>query len=457
MSRWIDVTPSKWFYNEMVEAGNIYMADGAPFIESIPYNVFEPEAPYIYEEIKATKNQKIFTLSKAVTPSANNPLFVYIDGVQTVYEDVEGTKVTMFQAVREGAIVAFASYGIAKVNEYKRPVGLEAHAYPTYTLKKATNYTYNKNNSQYAEYVYAFGKQLRRVSIPEAEATADLQKALKKYIRYSTDSYYITPEGVIHVSYNLNNVTCKITYTTNEGFLKKNTEDFKPTSVGVIFLNRGFPQASATRAEGFVLINRLRQTFYNRFTDIDAVSYNLDTEVKAYNGQRIMSVQGSYTPVDGGLQVWVNDVLQTAGTDYEETNIYTVTFKNHLNDGDIVKFKAQKTKSSHLGDVGIVTYYTRSDTGATYNVNGTVGNADPENDSWWAPHILSLEQEILSSGELMVMGKPVKANGNSITVDGQMQAPTGDDHWFMPNSFMTRAEAVTIINRFRKLCLEKFL
>ncbi|NMA87004.1 MAG: hypothetical protein GX968_06735, partial [Tissierellia bacterium] len=85
MSRFLDVTSNKWYYNEIVEASNIILEDGEPLIVGIPYNVFMEGKPYIYQEFKATAGQKEFMLNKAITPSSDNPLFVYINGVQTVY------------------------------------------------------------------------------------------------------------------------------------------------------------------------------------------------------------------------------------------------------------------------------------------------------------------------------------------------------------------------------------
>lgn len=465
MGRWIDNLPNKWYYNEMVEAGDIYLEDGEPFVAGMPYNVFEPNAPFIYVEVKALAGQHTFTIDKVIEPSSNNPLYVYVNSIQTVYKEVvkdgTNTKISLFQGVEEGTIVTFASYGIAKVDNNGRPF-LNANnlQYPNYTLKGASSYVFDNYNSQFTEYVYAFGKQLKRARISNEEwvgASGNIQKVLRKYIKSNADTYVVSADGVIHLPYNLNNVTCKIIYTTNEGYNKKNTEEFVPTSPSVSFLNRLFPESKMTRAEGFVLLDRLRSSFYSRFTDIKAPTHNLSTEVNAYNGQRLVSISGSYVVGSGELKVWLNGIEQQVGRDYDETSPYTITFVDFLNDGDIVKFSANRTVSIKLKDVGTTTNYTRSDTGETFTLNGTIGNDNPEDDSWWAPNILALEQEFLSSGENMVEGVPVTANGLSIVVNGNMQAQDGPDLWFMPNSFMTRAAAVTIINRFRKLCLEKFL
>lgn len=463
MSKWIDVTPEKWYYNEMVEASNIYLEDGEPLITGIPYNVFEDGSPYIYREIKATGGQTSFQLDVKVVPTNDNPLYVYIDGIQTVYKTVNNngvnTTVELFQGVREGGTVSFASYGKPKINSFGRPTSTGNTIYPNYTLTKAGNYVRNTSNSQYYEYVYAFGKQLKRAAIPEVEWNSETnkQKVLRKYLRYETDIYYISPDGVIHLPYSLNGVSCKVVYATNEGFIKKNTEDFVPQSNSVVQVDRAFPRAWMTRAEGFVLLNRLRMTFYGRYTDHEAITNNLDREIYAYNGQRTVSVGGSYEVGAGTLEVWLNGEKQLLGDDYVESNEFTINFQEYLKDGDIVRVKNIKTRSTRLKDVGTHTSYTRIDTGNTVNINGTIGNPNPDDDSWWAYHILSLEQEILSNGDRMVEGMPVRADGDNVKVNGHLRPSPGDDIWFMPQSFMSRGEAIAIMNRFRKLCIEKLL
>ena len=65
----------------------------------------------------------------------------------------------------------------------------------------------------------------------------------------------------------------------------------------------------------------------------------------------------------------------------------------------------------------------------------------------------------------MVNGIPVKnittQDGVKVVEVGANKDPIhqgdGGETWFMPNSFMTRAQATTILNRFRKLILERFL
>ncbi|GEM_PF-3344452 len=474
MSRFLDVTSNKWYYNEIVEASNIILEDGEPLIVGIPYNVFEPTKPYIYQEFKATAGQKEFTLNKAITPTNDNPLFVYINGVQTVYKEVaaEGgkTKVTLYSGAPANAIVAFASYGVPKLDEFGRPTQTsgESIRYPNKRLKGYANYYYNPFYRDKREYVSVFGKYLKRANITQEEWDADpnrRQEVLRKHISYHDDVYFIAPDGILHVPYNLNGVTCKVTYLTNEGYIKVNTEEVTPVTDTILHYNRVFPDAYITRAEAFVLVDRLRRTFYSRFSDTKASTHILDVEIEAYDWQRAVSIPGRYDVGKNDIEVYLNGKKQKVGVDYEEYDGYTIVFKNYLKEGDIVRIKREKNKSNHLADVGVHTKYYRVDKGTYHNVNGTVGNADPRDDSWWAPHILALEQEMLSSGELMVNGMPVKEiteheGVKTVKVDSNknpVHQGEGGEMWFMPNTFMTRAHAVTILNRFRKLMMERFL
>lgn len=474
MSNFIDVTPNKWYYNEIIEASGIILEDEKPLIEGIPYNVFEEGKPYIYKEFRATAGQKEFTLDKEITPSNDNPLFVYINGVQTVYKDVvpsDGkTKITLYSGVPKDALVSLASYGKPKIDEYGRPTqtALESIRYPNKRLKGYANYYYNPFYRNKREYVSAFGRNLQRVNIPQEEWDLEptkRQEVLRKYIGYRNNVYFIAPDGILHVPYNLNGVTCKVVYLTNEGYIKVNTEEIVPETQTVLYLNRVFPDAFITRAEAFVLIDRIRRTFYSRFTDTKAPTHILDSTVIAYSGQRSVSVKGRYEKGSGELEVFLNGKKQKVDSDYIEYDSYTVVFTKPLNEGDEIRFKSNRTKSIHLKDVGINTKYYRVDTGKYYDVNGIIGSDDPRKDSWWASHILALEQEVLSSGELMVDGISVKG---ITTNEGVRTVPVGankdpiqqgedGENWFMPYSFMTRAQAATILNRFRKLMLERFL
>lgn len=473
MNKWIDILPGSWYFNEVIEASNIFLEDGEPFIQGIPYNVFDENAPFIYEEIDVVNDQKIFYLDHKIQPTVDNPLFVYINGVQTVYQDVviedNKTKVTLYTPAIKGSVVSFASYGIPKLDDYNRPLvtSSDSISYPSYKLKNSDKYYFNPFYRNNRESLFAYGKQLKRLNIEdrEWERASDIQDLLRKHIGYSTDVYSVSPDGVVYLPYNLNRVSCKIIYLYNDKFVRTATETFKPESTNVLFVNRFFPNTLLSRAEAFTLLNRLRQTFYSRYTDIDAPDYIINSEVVAFAGQRAVSVGQRYPSGEGKLDVYLNSVKCSLDIDYIEFDQYTVLFKRPLEEGDVVNFYYKKTKSKRLVDVGTRTKYYRVDNSKYIDINGTVDNENTDDDSWWAKHVLALEEELLDSGENLIDGVPVlgvfEHDGvKTVPVDSNLtpvQQGDGGEIWFMPNSFLTRAEAVTILNRFRKLCMEKFL
>lgn len=459
VKKWVDVNEGDWFYQEIMEASRIELEDGKPFVSGIPYNAFKAGAPYIYEEHIATEGQKVFSLSQKIVPTIDNPLYVFIDGVQTVYEKVEdnasGTSdVTLYGAPRAGAVVSFTSWGIPETDKFGKPTPPYTGYYPKYTLSRASNYVYDKFNRYYQEYVYVFGRYLRRAPVPDEEWSdpSIWEQVVQKYIGYDTDIYCITPTGTVYMPYNFNNVTCTIVYTTQEPWgLKQNTEQFKPTSPMVYYNNRFFPNAYITRAEAYVLINRLRKTFYSRFTDLEPPGSRLEQTIVAYEGQTVFRLNGTYPAGKEKLLVKVNGVNKEAGVDYQETDAHTVTFNTGLHEGDQVYFFYEKTVSTRFADVGVPTSMV---------ILGT-GEVIKETD-WWTQDILAMEDEVIrSTGQPLISGilcSYFDANGNVVVDDmyNPLEGTSQPKLMFMPDSLLTRAEAVTFLNRFRKWALERF-
>src|SRR5690606_37907656 len=126
----------------------------------------------------------------------------------------------------------------------------------------ADTYFYDKFNRRYQEYVYAFGRALRRLDIDESEWEGrEEADVVREKIGLKTDVYTVSPSGTVWLPYNLNGVTCEMTYTSLEdGVVRVRGGKFKATSPSVVHNNRFFPQAYITRAEAFVLMDRLRET-----------------------------------------------------------------------------------------------------------------------------------------------------------------------------------------------------
>ncbi|WKL02743.1 hypothetical protein Q0F98_02245 [Paenibacillus amylolyticus] len=65
------------------------LEDGEVFVAGINYNKFEEGKPFVYEEIKGKAGQTSFSLPVLIKPTDDNPLYVFIDGVQTIYQTAE--------------------------------------------------------------------------------------------------------------------------------------------------------------------------------------------------------------------------------------------------------------------------------------------------------------------------------------------------------------------------------
>lgn len=461
MSLWIDVKEHDWFYNEVMEASSIVLEDGRPLIEGIGYRLFKDGAPYIYEEHVAQTGQTEFTLEKKIVPTGSNPLYVYIDGVQTMYKELKQdsgvTTVVLYYPPKAGSVVSFASYGEPVVDKFGKPVSASGTPiHPHKKLDHADTYFYDKFNRRYQEYVYAFGRALRRLDIDESEWEGrEEADVVREKIGLKTDVYAVSPSGTVWLPYNLNGVTCEMTYTSLEdGVVRVRGGKFKATSPSVVHNNRFFPQAYITRAEAFVLMDRLRETFYSRFTDMKAPSNELNQTIIAYQGQKVFKLNGNYPAGKGMLEVRVNGVKKTVGKDYQEFDRNTVLFNTPLEEGTEVTFYFKKEISTRFTDVGVDSAYYNQADGTRTPIFGRVEN------SWWAPHVLAMEEETFSNGEYLINGMEVTMfNNGDVVVDDMNNPVRGSQNpeiRFMPNTLLTRAQAVAFLNRFRKWCIERF-
>lgn len=466
---WVDVSPSEWYYNEVMEASNYLLEDGQPLVAGIPYAVFEDGKPYIYEEHKATPGKKVYTISKKITPTSANPLYVFIDGIQTMYKSVKPnakdpnkTDVELYVAPKAGAIVSFASYGVPKVDPYfKKPVDKPYPGkLPNKLLQYGATYFYHPFSTAHQEYLYAFGRALKRANIRDDEwASGDEHEIAKKYIGYSNDTYAVNPlTGRIFLPYNLNGVTCRFIYwSLEDGELVQRGGYFQAFSDEMVYNNRFFPNALMTRAEAYALIDRLRKSFYSRFTDMDAPGASFVHVEYAYQGQRVFRLNGNYPAGEGKLIVLVDGKPKHKDIDYEEFDDNTVVMKYPLEKGQRFFATYSKFKSDRFKDIGVTATIKNGNTGK--EITWTA-------DLWFVQPILDMEGEKLNDGTYLISGMPIKyfdSTGTKPLVDNYNRPYwRGDvvkdppEIWFMPMSALTRAEAVAFLNRFRKWCLERF-
>lgn len=468
MNRWVDVTERDWFFPEVTEASSILLEDGEPLVTSLMYNSFMADAPYLYQELTGVEGQKVFTLTQKITPTAANPLYVFVDGVQTVYKSVtdNGTSksdVELYAAPRPGAIVSFSILGKPAVDRFGKPAITGNPQYPSHYLDHGDTYYYEPFSRQYNEYLYAYGRPLRRLFVPDAQWDVSTGQGLAAmFIGNQSDAYIVSPArfgGCIYLPYNLNGVTCKFTYNSMEdGVIKMRGGSFKGTAGTVLYNNRFFPNAYITRAEAFTLIDRMRQTLYSRFTDKDAPGNENEQQFISYDGQKVFKLDFRYKVGGGQLKVKLNGDIAVKGGDYVEFDDHTVLWNSPLPEGKSVDFFYEKTKSSRFVDVGKSVNYYDYTTDGSVAVNGSA-------DVWWAKSVLAMEDETFNNGDYLINGITINnyhQNNTSVVVDNMNNPvwatlPNGPEQsYFMSQTILKRSEAVAFLNRFRKWSIEKF-
>lgn len=469
MTSWVDVTPDDWFYNEVTEASNILMEDGEPFIAGIGYGSFLEGAPYVYDEQEGAKGKRKFTIKQKIVPTPANPLFVYVDGTQTMHKSVTNptdstTEVVLYTAPRQGSLVSFVSIGKVKVDRFGKPAEPESWSgfgHPKHLLESGAAYAWNPMSRKYQEYLYAFGRPLKRISIDDSLWKASDHAALvRKYLGNKTDCYMVSPapSAYIYLPYNLNGVTCRFSHQVfKNGSYQMRSYDIRATA-GLPWRNdRFFPDALITRAEAFTLIDRLRKTLYSRFTDLDAPGAKLEQTIYAQEAQTRFRLNGSYPAGNGRIKVKRNGTLLTKDVNYIETDNRTITFVNPQEKGWRLDFYFEKAISTRFMDVGVKTAIYDQDTPETISVSGSEGPA------YWVDPVLALENETFQNGQFLIEGIQVGKFYNGWPVVDNMHNPvstTSSDAdkkpYFMPMALMDRAQTVSFLNRFRKWSLETF-
>ncbi len=466
MKSFIDVHPGDWYYSEVIEATNYQMQDGSLFVAGIPYNSYQSGKVRVYIELRAAAGQQEFNLGQTITVSAENPLFVYVDGVQTVYKGIKsggtlgltGNTVVLYASPGAGATLSFYQPGVVAFspvnNEEEGQPSVNGNPkYPRKPLQDGDTYYYDPQHMKANEYCYAFGRALRRAIIPDREwrqvtGDTELENLLKKYIGYKDDVYVVSPNSSsifpyasgladlavtfdptvygdhkirswVFAPYALSGVTMRIEYcvhTANGQWLVKggNFQVFSPT--GVIVMNdRFFPKGSVTRAEAVVWLNRLRISFYQRFTDIEPATKRedndyvaLDETYSAYQCQTLFSLSNHYVVGDDSLRVYKNG-SSLASRSYEEVDSTTVRLDEECNQGDKIRFYAERGESRFT---------------------------DISSSAWYFWSVMEIEMETFGDGDYLIVG-------------------VGNDR-LDPNKKLSRAETVVLLNRFRKWAIERF-
>lgn len=464
--KWVDVNEGDWFYNDVMEATNMVLEDGEVFVAGINYNKFEEGKPFVYEEIKGKAGQTSFSLPVLIKPTDDNPLYVFIDGVQTIYQTAETnskglTDVELYTGVNAGQVVSFCSYGEPLLDSaWKRPPVSWTGDLPRAELSAATTYFYDPFSRNHQEYLYAAGQPLRRLSIPsevwgdtKGDAAA-VTKIATKAIGYRTDVYCVSPGGSVFLPFNLNGVTCKFNYWTKNNKFK--SEDIKATTLKPAYNNCFFPNAIIQRGEAFHLINKLRKVFYARFTDMEAPTTEINQPITAFQGQRVFRLNGNYPAGKKKLKITVkfkdekkDNVPETPA--YSEIDNHTVVFNQPFSEGDEVTFYYLKDVSERFADVG-------KDSAIYYQTKGE--RVEQSKDAFWKIAVSEMEDETFANNDPLINGIPIKKKMDGAAVVTDMGRPVNgtdeEEIWFLGNSAMTRAEAAAFLDRFMKWTIERF-
>lgn len=465
MIRWVDVNEKDWFFNEVMEASNIFLEDGTPLITSMTYNDYYTDAPYLYEEQKGVKGKTVFTVSQKVVPTKSNPLFVYIDGRQTMYKSVtvnadNTSDVEFYVSPPTKSLISFMIMGKANADRFGKPITKPGTStYPNGKLDYGNTYYFEPLTQQYQEYLYAFGRQLRRVDVPDYEwDVQDGQAIAAKYISTASDKYIVAPSrlgttdgGRIYVPYNLDGVSVQFYYNSLEDDVvvkRGGTAVYHGTNV--LFNNRFFPNAYMTRAEAYILMDKLRRQFYSRFTDRDAPTNQIDEIFTTYDGQRAFNLNGKIDVTGTGVVVMLDGTMKNRGIDYTIVSDHSILWNTPLLAGRTVEVMFAKTRSERFADVGQEAYMFDTETGESPTLQGT--------GTWWTTPVLCLENEKLANGEYLVTGYDITGFiDGKVTVDHMFDPSAGSYdpvQYFMSRTLMTRADSVALLNRFRKWCIE---
>lgn len=326
MSRWVDVTPDKWFYNDIEDLTNL-IVDGTPYFAGIDYNMFQDGKQAIDYEFVVTQDKTIeFRIDSVVYPSDSNPIVVYVNDLIVACDEIkpnnpEGqTYIKLRRSVKSGSTVRVKYVGepkyvikscaaegtpirstanasgqvvrtlgfnevVAYVGDYNNfykvedgymqkdsrarlvPLGVGGSVqYPSALLliDEGFSYLYNPYEGYSSEIVKFNGKQLRRVN-----STND----------FILGEEYCIAEGRIKVPYVLNNEVLDVTILQkNElGIIKSKTIRLRPTSSVIIHQNRFFPDITTSKAEFLTVLNRLRILLTKQFTDSEPWRSNKST------------------------------------------------------------------------------------------------------------------------------------------------------------------------------------
>lgn len=274
--RWLDVEPRDWYYRAVLEADRIFLdpAKTTTLFNGKHYNKFVTGKNRTVHNFTTTEGQTVFTI-KGYKPDSREDVIVYIDGIPNKPSKLESGKVTIGFPIAGGKEVSVFLSGVTEMYEGDHtPENCQTYplvdtcklAYPSKKLEMADKYVFDTRYSQ-NEIVTCMGQKLRRVNVTLKTGETP-QSGLARTIAYADNCFCIL-NGVLYTSYNLNNFPVQVNYNYKAGAVIKNRQREKqvPTSKCVMHQDKFFPRITIQRGEFFVLLQRMRANFYNKYTD----------------------------------------------------------------------------------------------------------------------------------------------------------------------------------------------
>ena len=267
-SRFFDVLPNYWYYNDVVELEDIILDNDKQFISGFPFNNFVVGKEAVDIIVNVTQSGVEIVLDIVIRDTTDNRATVYVDGFITSAKitpdsPVAGkTKVSLTRPISQGQTVRIIQQGVPMVDSGTgRPSanGQKPFSYPHFDVITDSNLMYASDITQtfWSERALYNGAELRRVEYSDSIHT-------NKTFFSNDYEYTVSPDGILYAPFNLNNEVIEIKYSyidISTGVIGTDGYTKLRATLGIdesLVYFGFFPNAKITRSEFFAILNNLR-------------------------------------------------------------------------------------------------------------------------------------------------------------------------------------------------------
>ncbi|ALA07167.1 hypothetical protein SECTIM467_37 [Brevibacillus phage SecTim467] len=269
MKRWIDVAPLDWFYRDVLDATRLFTDSTGknPIINGMFYNGFESGFGRVVKRFITIEGQREFLIPE-YNYHVDNPMYVNVNGIDIIPESIETGKVTLSTPLSAGIEVVCIAYGKVAYRQegcVTTPFTSCSDVQAPYAdLKNSATYKFSL--SYPVETCSVLGVKLKRILV-EMYSSDDADKKITEAIGWRRD-VFVVHKGRVYLPAMYNGFPAKVGYNyMDKGVVKHTTETVLVEASCVKYNDRFFPNVRLRRAEFFVFMSRIRENFYNRFTD----------------------------------------------------------------------------------------------------------------------------------------------------------------------------------------------